>query len=140
MKALPLLLLSALLLAAGCEEDKTVRAWNDASGSSSGSGSSEPAIRSDLVGTWRLVNGTSEWYIHFSDDGTWRITDDREGESLRVHGTYTVDGGKFSGPMTNPGVGTGQISGTFSGSAIVLDFVEFWHAPYKHVPYTGSRI
>ncbi len=139
MKALPLLLLSALLLAAGCEENKTVRAWNDASGASS-SGAEKPAIRSDLVGTWRLVNGDSAWYIHFADDGTWRITDDREGESLRVHGTYTVDSGKFSGPMTNPGVGTGMISGTFSGGAIVLDFVEYWHSPYKHVPYTGSRI
>ena len=26
------------------------------------------------------------------------------------------------------------------GSVLSLDFVEFWHTPAKHVPYTGTKI
>ena len=134
---LPALAAALLLLPAGCEGDKTSRAW---SRSPSSEGVSEEAVvRSDLVGTWTITGGSATWYIHFSDDGTWRITNDREGESLRLHGTYTVDGGRFSGPLTNPGVGTGMISGTFSGNSIVLDMVQYWYSPYRHVPYTGAR-
>ena len=42
--------------------------------------------------------------------------------------------------MVNPGTGTGEIVATLSGDTLSLDFVEYWHNPYKHVPYTGAKI
>ncbi len=41
--------------------------------------------------------------------------------------------------MVNPGVGEGEIVATLTGTTLNLDFVEFWHRPPKHVPYTGTK-
>lgn len=94
-----------------------------------------------IVGTWRLVSDTgSTWYAHFSKDGTWKITDDAEGNARRVYGTYICKGFSFSGPMINPRVGTGRIEGTFEDNSMTMDFIEYWHTPAKHVLYTGSKL
>ena len=45
-----------------------------------------------------------------------------------------------TGPLENPGVGTGEIVAELDGDDLILDFVEFWHSPPKHNPYTGSKI
>ena len=96
---------------------------------------------SAIVGTWRLVSDTgSAWYAHFYKDGNWKISDDAEGNARRVYGTYTCKGVSFSGPMVNPGVGNGKIEGTFEDNSMTMDFIEYWHTPAKHVPYTGSKI
>jgi hypothetical protein len=42
--------------------------------------------------------------------------------------------------MVNPGVGNGKIEGTFEDNSMTMDFIEYWHTPAKHVPYTGSKI
>ena len=42
--------------------------------------------------------------------------------------------------MVNPGIGTGEIVAVLEGATLSLDFVEFWHSPAKHVPYTGTKI
>ena len=34
----------------------------------------------------------------------------------------------------------GDRKATISGDSISLDFIEHWHTPYKHVPYTGTRL
>lgn len=94
----------------------------------------------NVVGAWSLTNGGSTWYIIFGKDGNWTIADNADGSARRVYGTYTVGGNNVSGPMTNPGVGTGEIKATVNGDSITLNFIEHWHTPYKTVPYTGKRL
>lgn len=105
-------------------------------GSDGGGGGS-----AQFTGTWALTQGAGiSWYILFNDNGTWLISDTADGSARRVFGTYSVDGDVATGPMTNPGVGTGEIVATIDGDTLSLDFIEHWHNPYKHVPYTGTKI
>lgn len=95
-----------------------------------------------FIGTWALRDaaGTLTWYILFNADSTWLISDTSDGSARRVYGTYVVDGNVAAGPMVNPGTGEGEIVATLSGATLNLDFVEYWHDPYKHVPYTGTKL
>ncbi len=97
---------------------------------------------SAFVGTWALRQGTGavEWYILFKADNSWLISDTPDGSAQRVYGTYTVEGNRAAGPMVNPGTGEGEIVATLSGETLALDFVEYWHNPYKHVLYNGTKI
>ena len=104
-------------------------------------GDSADGDNSDFVGTWALTQGAgTSWYLIFNDDGSWLISDTADGSAQRVYGTYTVDGNTASGPMVNPGTGEGEIVATLDGDVLTLDFVEYWHDPYKHVAYTGTKI
>jgi hypothetical protein len=133
--------LLALALFSACDDDKDgALRWHSGGTSSDSSSSSSTEIDNAFVGTWSLSDGTITWYIHFSKNASWFISDDQEGSASRVHGTYTTDGNAFSGSMVNPGVGTGSISGTIDGDLISLDFVEDWHTPSKHVAYTGEKL
>ena len=137
MKLLPLVLLS-LVLCSGCE-DKEARPWYappDTSTPSRAPAKSAPG----LIGTWQLSGAGTVWYVHFLKDGTWRITDDRAGTKDHVYGTYTADDSSFQGNMTNPGVGTGSISGYYNGKSLALDFAENWHSAAKHVSDTGKKL
>lgn len=139
MKKILLALLSAIaVFATSCEEIGGENMLNKADGSSIGNGSS--SSDSSIVGTWSLSGDGKTWFITLSDNGSWFISDDKAGNARRVHGTYTAKNGSFSGPMTNPGVGTGKISGTYSGNSMSLDFTEYWHTPAKTVKYSGSRL
>jgi hypothetical protein len=129
----------ALALFSACEDKDGALRWHSRDNTSSASSSSS-LRNADIVGTWTLSTGTSSWYIHFAKEGTWFISDDKGGSARRVYGTYTTDGKNFSGPMVNPGVGTGRISGKIDGNLISLDFVEDWHTPSKHVAYTGEKL
>ena len=112
-------------------------AFTGCGGGSDDGGSSS----SDFTGTWALSQGAGTlWYIIFNTDGSWLISDTADGSARRVYGTYTVEGDVASGPMINPGVGEGEIVATLEGDVLSLDFVEYWHSPYKHVPYTGTKI
>ena len=137
-------LLVLLAFAAGCEpfdHEKGDPPFPWLSGSAPAASSGSKAQSSSIVGTWKLVGKDgSAWYGHFAADGSWKITDDAKGAAHRVHGTYTCDGRKFSGPMVNPNVGNGKIEGTISGKSMSMDFVEYWHDPAKHVPYTGTKL
>ncbi|MBR6020953.1 MAG: hypothetical protein IK066_00880 [Kiritimatiellae bacterium] len=129
--------------ASGCEHDPVGERNGSSSSSSesSASASSAAVSSSAIVGSWRLVSGDgAAWYAHFDENGNWKITDDAEGTARRVYGTYTFDGTKFSGPMVNPHVGEGKIEGTLEDGSMTLDFVEYWHTPAKHVPYSGTKL
>ncbi len=128
---LALSLICTLAAGTGCEDKKYVK---------KGEKSGENTENSGLVGTWSLSGPENVVFAHFAADGTWKITDDQAASSVRVYGTYNVDGDVFTGTMTNPGVGEGEIAGTFSGSSLSMDFVESWNSPVKHVPYTGSKM
>ena len=97
---------------------------------------------SAFVGTWALRDaaGALKWYILFKADNSWLISDTANGSARRVYGTYVVEGNRAAGPMVNPGVGEGEIVATLAGGKLTLDFVEFWHTPPKHVPYTGTKL
>ena len=124
---LSLLALAIPLAFTGCSDS------DDAGDSNGGS--------SKFVGTWALSQGGGvSWYLIFNSDGSWLISDTADGSARRVFGTYTVDGNVASGPMTNPGIGTGEIVATLDGDMLSLDFIEHWHNPYKHVPYSGTQI
>ncbi len=125
-------ILAAAALISGCESG-----GGDGDGGNGGGGGSGGGA---AVGTWSLTNGGSTWYILFAADGSWLISDTADGSSRRVFGSYTMSGDSISGSMTNPGVGSGEIAATISGDSISLDFIEHWHTPYKHVPYTGTRL
>ncbi|HPT15982.1 MAG TPA: hypothetical protein PK388_01730 [Kiritimatiellia bacterium] len=125
-----LLALAIPLAFTGCSDSD-----DDGDDSSGGGGSSK------FVGTWALTQGGGvSWYLIFNADGSWLISDTADGSARRVYGTYVVDGNVASGPMVNPGTGEGEIIATLDGNVLSLDFVEFWHNPYKHVPYTGTKI
>ncbi len=98
-----------------------------------------------VVGVWALQEGTTytgstTWYITFNPSGTYAISDNADGSGQRVSGTYSVSGETVTGPFTNPGVGDGRIDGVFVGNDILVDFVEYWHSPEKHVFYAGVRL
>lgn len=130
------LVVASIVAFVGCEGggDSSSGPYGSASSSSSN-------VSGQIVGSWSLTNNEgATWYIHFKSDGTYRITDDAAGNDNHVYGTYSYSNGSFSGPMTNPGVGTGEIKGTISGDSITLDFIEHWHTPHKTVPHTGSKM
>lgn len=145
MQTFSRLALSALAAAllCGCElvSNDDGAALAAASGGASKSSKKSASKSTAIAGTWFLKekNGTGSWYAIFSADGTWVIKDTPSAARNRVHGTYTVKENSFSGPMTNPGVGTGEISGTFSGNSMDFTFVEHWHTPHKTILYAGTR-
>ena len=121
-------LLLPLAFAAGCED-----------GHHGGGGSSS------IAGTWKLTaiseGESGYWFVHFADDGSWRITDDAEGkERTRAKGDYTTSGDSFKGSMVNPGVGDGEIECEITNGAMTFDFIEHWHSPYKHNVYSGVKL
>ncbi len=122
--------LAGAVLAAAC-------ALSLLTGCESGGGGGDDA---DVVGTWSLSGSEGAWYITFDQDSTWQISDYADGTGQRAYGTYSVSGNSVEGPMTNPGTGTGEIAATVDGDAIELDFIEYWHTPYKVVHYSGTRL
>ena len=95
----------------------------------------------NFVGTWKLTasSGGTTWYAFFYTGGSWHISDNADGSSQRVYGSYSVSGSQLNGNMTNPGVGTGSISATISDGVMTLDFTEYWETPSKVTQYTGSK-
>jgi hypothetical protein len=94
----------------------------------------------DVVGTWSLNRPGRTIYIVFGEDGAYEICENADGSERIVYGTYTVSGNTVSGPMTNPGVGSGDILAIIEGDTIMLDFTEYWHTPHKVVEYSGERL
>lgn len=142
MKPSRLIALAALaFVLCGCEDDKDPAWWQGGAPAPAASTDAAKPVSGSIVGTWKLsTSGAAPWFAHFASDGTWKITDDQAGSKRRVYGTYSTSGSSFQGSMTNPGVGDGEINGTFTQSSMSMDFIEHWHTPYKHVPYTGAKL
>lgn len=151
--ALFLSLSLALACFVGCEHgsesdsfswgNSSVPAEKKSDSNANNSSSTSTANNSSFVGKWHLIpdGGGTGWYGFFNADGTWRICDNADGSRQRVHGKYSVSGGKLKGDMTNPGVGTGAIEATISGGGIMaFKFIEYWHDPHKTVLYSGSKL
>jgi hypothetical protein len=119
----------AMWLGTGCEDN---------GGNGGGGGGNK------FVGSWEIDDTTdpayNPWYVHFQADGTWYFSDFSDGTNPSGIFTYTISGGMLVGPFTNPGVGDGRIEATVQGNTISINFIEYWHTPYKVVPYTGIRL
>jgi len=116
----------------GCED-------GDSSGGGGGGGGGG---NNAFVGTWLVTKEGTVSYWMFYEDGTFRKNraDQPINGAIHFTGTYTVSGGTLSGKFTNPGIGTGEIECTISANGrLIMDFIEFWHSPPKHVPCTGVR-
>ena len=129
-----------LLAGSGCSDSDD----GDDDDAPAAASSNETAV-AGVVGVWALqegeaYTGATTWYITFNPDGTYAISNNADGSGQRVSGTYTDSGGAVTGPFTNPGVGNGRIDAVYSGNDILLDFVEYWHTPEKHVLYAGVRL
>jgi hypothetical protein len=99
----------------------------------------------NVVGNWELrqsSGGDNVSWWKFNSDGTMGSYDDPGLNALHFSGTYKQSGNKVTGSFTNPGVGEGEIDCTVSadGTTMEMDFIEHWHSPYKHVPYSGTRM
>ena len=143
VQSLCVLVLALLTGCEGSDDNNFVdQTFQNGSGSSSSSSSDSGMVSSGIVGSWSLTDSEGHtWYIHFESDRSWMITDGAgKTTRRRVYGTYRTSGNSFTGDMTNPNVGTGEIRGSISGTSITLDFIEHWHNPYKVIAYTGSKL
>jgi len=133
---------ATMVLFAGCE----VNGGGDDNGNNDGSNDDKKPGGS-VVGTWAMNEGTTatgnyvSWWV-FNADGTCNMYDDAGLTAKHLYGTYSQDGNKVTGPFTNPGVGDGELDCTLGddGKSMQMDFIEHWHSPYKHVPYTGTKL
>jgi len=112
-------------------------------GSSSGgtsSGSTNPG--SEFVGSWALSDssGTTTFYLYIEPNNTFVGADVPDKSRVHFSGTWSVTNGTFKGPFTNPGVGNGDLVCTIANGVMSVDFIEYWHSPAKHVPYTGRKL
>ena len=113
------------------------------SDSSSNSGSTgSPAAGSEFVGSWALSDsaGKITFYLYVEPNNTFVIADVPDKTRVHMSGTWSVTNGTFRGPFTNPGVGNGDLVGTIANGVMSVDFIEHWHSPDKHVPYTGRKL
>ena len=139
-----LVLLSASVFFSGCEADSTGVYFNQDQGETPPAEQDDPSQPTNQfgpIGSWQLSDADgSIWFIHFADNGTWKITNDAAGNEHRVHGSFKIKGTGFIGDMINPGTGTGEIKGSWQSNTMKLDFIEHWHTPYKTIHYKGSRL
>ena len=101
-----------------------------------------PVTIDQFIGSWAVsdVAGAPIGYLFIESNGTFVWADIPDKTEPHFSGTGSITGGAFIGPFTNPGVGDGELDCTIAASGImIIDFVEFWHDPAKHVPYTATK-
>lgn len=127
------IVIGAMFIMAGCSSG----------GSSSGgtSNTSTPNPGSEFVGSWEMSDssGVVTFYLYIDSNNTFVVADVPDKTHEHFSGTWSVSNGTFRGPFTNPGVGTGDLVCTVANGVMNMDFIEHWHSPDKHVPYTGRK-
>jgi hypothetical protein len=109
-------------------------------GSSSGSNGSTNA-GSEFVGSWALSDSSgTDFYLYIESNNTFVIADVPDKNRVHMSGTGSVANGTFKGPFENPGVGTGDLVCTIANGVMTVDFIEHWHSPDKHIPFTGRKL
>lgn len=129
--------IGAMFLISGCSSCSS-------DGNTSSNTSSTPTTNagSEFVGTWVLSDsgGTIAFYLYIESNNTFVGADVPDKTRDHFSGTWSVSNGTFRGPFTNPGVGTGDLVCTIANGVMTVDFIEHWHTPDKHVPYTGRKL
>ena len=95
-----------------------------------------------FVGTWLVTKEATASYYIFNADGSFvkYLADEPVGGAVHFVGSYTVTDGTLSGDFMNPGIGAGEIECTIAADGtLVMDFIEYWHTPPKHIACTGVR-
>ncbi len=101
-----------------------------------------PVTIDQFVGSWAVLDAASVLtgflVIESNNNFAWF---DNQGDTIpHFFGTGSVTNGTFTGPFTNPGVGDGELVCTIAANGSMnMDFIEFWHSPPKHVPYTATK-
>jgi hypothetical protein len=130
-----LALVGVLCCGTGCESDGK----SDSGSKFHGSWALYP------TGTLSLYRGfaardTPYWYVHFKPDKTFFISNEPNGDGVRVTGTYSISGSALAGPFTTPVGGQGRVEATINNGVIELDFIEYWHSPHKVLPFSGTKL
>jgi len=128
-----LVFLMAVLVLVGCSSG----------GSSSGGDSNPPPVTNNqFVGSWAISDSTGTvGYLYIESNNAFVWADIPDKTRAHFSGTGSVTIGTFRGSFTNPGVGTGDLVCTIAANgAMSIDFIEHWHSPDKHVPYTGRKL
>jgi hypothetical protein len=101
-----------------------------------------PATIDQFVGSWTVsdATGATAGYLYIRSDNTFSWLDHPNDPSPHFSGTGSVTNGTFTGPFTNGTVGDGELVCTIAANGSMnIDFIEFWHSPPKHVPYTATK-
>jgi hypothetical protein len=128
-------IVGAMFIMAGCSGG----GGGSSSGGASNTGSPNPG--SEFVGSWEMSDssGGVTFYLYVDSNNTFVVADVPDKTHEHFSGTWSVSNGTFRAPFTNPGVGTGDLVCTITNGVMNMDFIEHWHSPDKHVPYTGRK-
>jgi hypothetical protein len=102
-----------------------------------------PVTIDQFVGSWTVLDATGAptGFLVIESNNNFAWFDHQGDATPHFFGTGSVTNGTFIGPFTNPGVGDGELDCTIAASGSMnIDFVEFWHDPPKHVPYTATKL
>lgn len=101
-----------------------------------------PVTPDQFIGSWAVsdADGTILGYLYIEPDHTFVWADFPDKTNPHFSGAWSITGETLLGPFTNPGVGDGELVCTIAPSGIMnIDFIEYWHSPAKHVPYTATK-
>lgn len=98
-----------------------------------------------FIGTWAIYDQThgaapNAWYVHFRTDNKYFFSKNKDGSHSSPIETYDVSDNKLTGKFTNPNAGKGRIEAIIKNGAINMNFIEYWHTPYKVVKYIGHKV
>ena len=101
-----------------------------------------PVTNDQFIGSWVVYDGEGAIlsYLYIEPDNTFVWADTPDKTNPHFSGTWSISGNTFVGPFYNPGVGYGDLVSTIDANGImIIDFVEYWHSPPKHLSFTGIR-
>ena len=127
-------LVASALVIAGCESGGS----NDKSDSATTTTSANP-----FVGGWHITSTSTSglaWYLYIYADSSFRLCDTSDSSTPHLAGTYSLSGNSLVGSLTNPGVGSADVSATVSGSSITLTTIENWYSPAQTNVFTGNKL
>jgi hypothetical protein len=102
-----------------------------------------PVTPEQFIGSWAVADteGAIVGYLYIKSDYTFDWFDNPGAPAPHFSGAGSVTNGTFTGPFTNPRVGDGELVCTIAANgSMVMDFIEYWHSPPKHVPYTATKL
>jgi hypothetical protein len=103
-----------------------------------------PVTPDQFIGSWELIYvedpSIGKFLLNIKSDNTFDWFD--PGKTVpHFSGTWSITGDTLIGPFTLKDVGEGELFCTIAANGSMnIDFVEHWHDPYKHVPYTATKL
>lgn len=99
-----------------------------------------PVTIDQFIGSWAVSDATGAIYYLFIESNNTFVWYDNLGGPAHFSGTWSFTGDTLIGPFTIPLVGDGELVCTIAANGSMnIDFIEYWHSPPKHVPYTATK-